>query len=301
MTVEDSSVPQTPLVTLAVAAFSAGAYSPSLRGLAIVLGGVVVAEPSDAIVQVPLFAAIWAGGRLALRYRLQASRLAELTEALERGRAEHARLAILEERSRIARELHDVVAHALSTMIVQAGAERLSLGARAEGSTAEALAGIEQTGREALGDMRRLLGMLRADDQSVALAPRPSLEHLSALSESMRRAGLHVDVAVEGDAVRLPPGVDMSAYRIVQEALTNALRHSSAGRAQVRIRYRRADIEIEVIDEGPAVGTTGANGAGYGLTGMRERVALYGGELQAGAAGAGGWALRARLPLGTAA
>jgi signal transduction histidine kinase len=145
--------------------------------------------------------------------------------------------------------------------------------------------------------MRRLLGMLRRSDEELALAPQPGLRELARLVEHVRAAGLPVQVATEGEARELPPGVDLSAYRIVQEALTNALRHAGPARARVLIRYGPDDLDLEIADDGP--GTGDGSGAGYGLIGMRERVSLYGGELQAGPRPEGGYALRVRLPLGS--
>ena len=282
--------PQTLLVTMAVSTYtvaSAGGERVAWAGLAVALACVLAAEPGDVVVQWPLFAGVWAAGRVTQRYRRQSEELRALT-------AEHARLAIVEERARIARELHDVVAHSVSTMVVQAGAERLAVqDERPE--TAEVLAGIEHTGREALAEMRRLLGMLRRDDEELALAPQPSLVHLDALAERMTRAGLTTTVAVEGEPRHLPPGVDLAAYRIVQEALTNALKHSRGTQARVVVRYAARAVELEVVDDGAPVAAAGEGG--HGLAGMRERVALYGGELEAGAAAAGGWTLRARLPV----
>ncbi len=143
--------------------------------------------------------------------------------------------------------------------------------------------------------MRRLLGLLRSDDAELALAPQPSLAQLDRLVAQIREAGLPVEVEVEGEPVELPPGVDLSAYRIVQEALTNALRHAGPAHAHVRVRYRADELELEITDDGP--GATNGDGGGHGLVGMRERVAVYGGELRAGSRLEGGFALRARLPL----
>jgi len=235
-----------------------------------------------------LFGAPWAAGRAVRRWRLSERRL-------EQEKARTA-AAIAEERARIARELHDVVAHSISVMVVQArGGRRVLQSEPADAN--EAFAVIERTGRQALEEMRRLLGMLRRSDEELTLAPQPSLKELERLVEQVRAAGLPVQVAIEGEARELPPGVDLSAYRIVQEALTNALRHAGPARARVVVRYRADDIELEIADDGP--GTDDASGPGYGLVGMRERVSVYGGELQAGRRPEGGYALRVRLPLGS--
>jgi signal transduction histidine kinase len=235
-----------------------------------------------------LFGAPWAAGRAVRRWRLSERRL-------EQEKARTA-AAIAEERARIARELHDVVAHSISVMVVQArGGRRVLQSDPADAN--EAFAVIERTGHQALEEMRRLLGMLRRSDEELTLAPQPSLKELERLVEQVRAAGLPVQVAIEGEARELPPGVDLSAYRIVQEALTNALRHAGPARARVVVRYRPDDLELEIADDGPS--TDDASGPGYGLVGMRERVSVYGGELQAGRRPEGGYALRVRLPLGS--
>jgi signal transduction histidine kinase len=218
---------------------------------------------------------------------------------LEQEQETRARAAVAEERARIARDLHDVVAHSMSVIVVQAGAERLALPEEAT-STREVLQSIEETGRQALVEMRRLVEMLRKDDEELALAPQPSLAHLELLVEQVREAGLPVELSVEGEPRALPPGVDLSAYRIVQEALTNALKHAGPARARVTIRYAANQLELEVGDDG--AGTTGgADGGGHGLVGMRERVAVFGGVLEADRRLEGGYRLRATLPLGPTA
>ena len=293
--------PQTVLLPFILAAYTAGAH-PGLRraqaGLALVLLAHAVKEPDDLVVMGPLFAGVWFVGRLAENRRRLATQLEERATVLELDRSEHARLAIAEERARIARELHDVVAHSVSVMVVQAGAERLALGAERP-ETREALTAIEQTGRHALVEMRRLVGMLRADDEEIALAPLPSLAHLGALAEHMSRAGLPVRLETTGVPRVLPPGIDISGYRIVQEALTNALKHAGPARATVHLRYGTGELEIEVVDDGRGGIASGATG--HGLTGMRERVAVYGGELEAAARNGSGFRVHARLPTGGAA
>jgi signal transduction histidine kinase len=202
--------------------------------------------------------------------------------------------AIADERARIARELHDVVAHAISVIVLQARGGRRML-ADAPDETRSALDAIERAGEQALAEMRRLLGMLREADERVALAPQPGLARLTDLADEVGAAGLPVDVRVEGDALELPPGVDVSAYRIVQEALTNALKHAGTARATVVVRYAGDAVELEVADDGAGNGHGG--GSGQGLVGLRERVAVYGGVLEAGAQPEGGYRVRARLPL----
>jgi signal transduction histidine kinase len=236
-----------------------------------------------------LFGLPWVAGRAVGRRRLSEGRLAQ-----EKARAQ---AAIAEERARIARELHDVVAHAISVIVLQARGGRRVLEAE-PADAREAFATIERTGHQALEEMRRLLGMLRATDEQLALAPQPSLKQLDRLVEQVQSAGLPVQVVIEGDPRELAPGVDLSAYRIVQEALTNALKHAGPARARVLLRYDADELELEIADDG--AGSGGGAGTGQGLIGMRERVSVYGGELEAGRRPGGGYALRVRLPLGSA-
>ena len=289
--------PQTPFLALVVAVYSVAAYTERPRALfggAIRLAVILLSEPDDFIVAGPLYTGVWLAGRLFRDRQRLAAALQSRTEALEREQKETARLAIAEERARIARELHDVVAHSVSVMTVQAGAVRRLLKPEQERER-ETLLGVERTGREALNEMRRLLGMLRATEEEQALAPQPSLRQLDTLVEQVREAGLPVEVRVEGEPVELPPGLDLSAYRIVQEALTNALKHAGPARAAVVVRYGVDELELEIADDGR--GTANGTGSGAGLVGMRERATLVGGRLEAGPAETGGYAVRARLPL----
>jgi signal transduction histidine kinase len=240
----------------------------------------------------------WAAGRALRGRRLQSIALEERALALEREGQERARAAVAEERLRIARELHDVVGHALGVIVVQAGAERATLDGGQE-STRETLVTIEGAGREALSEMRRLVEMMRRDDEQVALAPQPSLSHLDTLVAKVRAAGLPVDLYVEGEPTGLPPGVDLSAYRIVQEALTNALKHAGPARARVTLSYAPYEVGLEITDDGAGAGT--ADHYGHGLLGMRERVALHGGSLRSGTRPGGGYAVSVRFPLDTSA
>jgi signal transduction histidine kinase len=205
------------------------------------------------------------------------------------------REAVLAERAAIARELHDVVAHHMSVMVVQAGAAR-AVGEKNPAAAAEALRQIEASGRTGLSEMRRLLEVLKAEDHGNGRTPQPGLDRLPELLDAMRASGLPVESIVEGVPRPLPPGVDLSAYRVIQEALTNALRHAGAASARVVVRYRPDAIELEIADDGlgPA-GDPEASG-GHGLIGMRERVQMFGGELVVGPGPAGGFLVRARLP-----
>src|SRR5580765_4811921 len=193
----------------------------------------------------------------------------------ERERDLVAREAVVEERARIARELHDAIAHDVSMMVVQAGAERRVLDGTSA-STKEVLGTIERIGRGALTEMRRLVGMLRSDAGD-PLAPQPGLDDLPTLVGQVCEAGLPVELQIDGERRELPVGIELSAYRIVQEALTNALKHAGEARARVRIRYSPDSLQLEIADDGPGNGSSAAGG-GHGLVGMRERVALYGGH-----------------------
>jgi len=252
-------------------------------------------------------AGAWLLGDRARVQRALAAELQDRAARLEREQADEARRAVASERARIARELHDVVAHHVSMMVVQAEAGPVAV-ERDPARAAGAFEAIAATGRQALVEMRRLLGMLRGDEeQPPSLAPQPGLAEVPSLVEQVGRAGLQVELVVEGTEAALPPGVDLSAYRIVQEALTNAVKHGGSGRARVLVRYGADDLQLQIRDEG---GTTGGNGSpvegrpeagpGRGLLGMRERVNLFGGELDAGPGPDGGFTVEARLPIGTA-
>jgi signal transduction histidine kinase len=239
----------------------------------------------------------WGLGRALRNRRLLALTLADRADRLERDQEERARLAVADERSRIARELHDIVAHNVSTMVVQAGAGRRVV-VRDPSRAGEAFASIENAGRQALAEMRRLLGILRTDSEGLALAPQPSLAHLDDLLDRVRETGLPVELTVVGEPHQLPAGIDVSAYRIIQEGLTNTIKHAGQARAEVVVRYGERDLGLEVVDDGR--GSDGvANGGrgGHGLVGMRERVTLYGGSLETGSLREGGYAVRARLPV----
>lgn len=282
--------PQSALLPVCVAFWCIGAHVAG-RAMWWVFGVAFVAlvlhRPDDAIVLGPLMAGVFAAGRL-MQSREQ------LAAALQLERAQAERYAVAEERARIARELHDVVGHAIAVMTVQAGAERLALGA-ARPETSRVLSQIESTGRQTLQEMRRLLGVLRTPDDSVDLTPQPGLGQLDTLVDRIGHTGLAVGLEVTGEPGQVSPGVDITAYRIVQEALTNVLKHADSRRASVRVAHGDGVIEIEVTDDGGAR-SPAPTGQGHGLTGMRERVALYGGSLEAGPAAAGGWRLLVRLP-----
>ena len=248
-----------------------------------------------------VFGTAWILGDNLRTRRAYVAGLEERAERLERSRVEEARAAAAQERTRIARELHDVVAHNMSVMVIQAGAARRVLRRDPDGA-AEALSSIEAVGRQALADMRRSLGVLReGDHDGFGTAPQPTVADLDRLVAQTTEAGLAVELAVEGCPRPLPPGVDLSAYRIVQEALTNALRHAGPASAIVQLRYEADSIELEVRDDGRgaavALDAGAARQPGHGLVGMRERVQLFGGELRVGDRPGGGFRVWARIPV----
>jgi len=270
-------------------------------GLALVVGGpvtVVYKIPGHStaeLIFIPLeFAISWVAG-FALRERAEQAEAAEVRAVqAERDRDAAARIAVAEERVRIARELHDIVAHAVSVMVLQVGAVRHKLpDAMAEDS--DALKNVEQAGRTALAEMRGLLAAMRSDGDEAEFTPQPGLDGLDSLLEEIGRAGLPVQLHVDGEPVAIARGIDLSAYRIVQEGLTNALKHARASNADVTVRYRPDELHIEIRDNGE--GSATSDGLGHGLVGIRERVKIYGGEMSAGTANGSGFILSTRLPI----
>ena len=254
--------------------------------------GRVLALVANALVSAWMW---WFGDVMRVR-REREAQLGVRTLQLEREREENARRAVLDERVRIARELHDVVAHHVSLMGVQAGAARRVLSRQPE-KAEEALAAIEAASRQAVGEMHRLLGFLRQERDDDPLTPQPTIRQLDTLVAHMREAGLPVELAVEGEERPLPPSVDLSAYRIVQEALTNTLKHAGPATATVTVRYGDRALEIEVVDDGRGRLAAGRADGGNGLIGMRERVSLLGGRLRVGHEAGTGFSVRAHLPL----
>jgi signal transduction histidine kinase len=296
-------------VAILVAVYSVAAYgswSVALAGLAGVEVALVAVQltpgrtGADTLVgNLGVVAAAWLLGRFAHNYRTYAARLEERTTELEQARDELARRAVTEERLRLARELHDVVAHAMSVIAVQSG-----VGAHVADTNpqeaAKALAAIEATSRAALEELRRLLGVLRQEDEPQgALAPVPGLADLDSLLAEVGKAGLAVKLQINGTRPPLPAGVDLSAYRIVQEALTNVVKHAGPAHAQVVVGYRDHEVTVEVTDDGRGAvppASDGRVGSGHGLIGMRERVQAFGGDLQTGPRPGGGFRVAARLP-----
>jgi signal transduction histidine kinase len=263
-------------------------------GFAVVLGAVLASSigPGATLKQAVSFGLIEGVVMLLVRRVIvDRDRRAEIAE---RERDVAAREAVVEERARIARELHDVIAHHVSMIVLQAGAERRVLGEE-NASTREVLETVEQSGRSALTETRRLLGMLRGDG-SDPLTPQPGLDDVPMLVGQLRDAGLPVELSIDGERRELPVGIELSAYRIVQEALTNTLKHAGDARASVHVRYGPDSLELEIADDGPG-GDKRASGGGHGLVGMRERVALYGGRFDASRRPSGGFAIRVVLPI----
>ena len=293
-----------------VALYTVAAYCDRRRSLAaaaLSVAGVTIVlltahekvEVTDVVSTYVVFAAAWILGDNVRVRRAYVAGLEDRTERLERQKIDQARRAVATERGRIARELHDVVAHHVSVMVVQAGGARRVIDRDAD-QAKEALLSIETTGRQALGEMRRLLGVLRSDDDidGDGLAPQPGVAALESLVDQLRDAGLPVDLRVEGEPRPLDSGIDLSAYRIVQEALTNTLKHAGPAEAHVIVRYGAADVELEISDDGRGGGADSGNGdvGGHGLVGMKERATLFGGELRAGPRPGGGYLVRVRLP-----
>jgi len=275
----------------------------TVAGYAVVatVGGIFTTWTEHVLAATLMFTA-WVAGRSVRLRRAYLAELEERAERLERARESDRRAARAEERSRIARELHDVVAHHVSVMTVQAVAARRVL-ASSPDTAADALSAIEEMGRAAMVEMRNIVGVLRTDgDDSGERAPQPGMHDLPALVEQMREAGLRTQLWIEGDGPRLPPGLDLAAYRLIQEALTNSLRHAGMdARAWVTVRHEPGALSVRVEDDGRGPVPEPANGdrPGHGLVGIRERVALYGGMLQTGPRQGGGFEVRARFPLKT--
>ncbi|MGN6867788.1 MAG: sensor histidine kinase [Solirubrobacteraceae bacterium] len=261
------------------------------------------ARPGQAIPELAVFAIAWVIGDNLRTRRAYLAELEARAERLEREREEQAERAVIEERTRIARELHDVIAHNVSVMVVQASAGEELFETNPKRAR-ESLSAVASTGRAALAELRRLLGVIRAEEEAeggAAYTPQPGIEYLDELIRQVKETGLAVELSVLGQPRELPEGVGLCAYRIVQEALTNTLKHAEASRAEVSVRYVEDALELQVVDDGHGASPAGngdRDGGGHGLIGMRERVALFGGELTARSRGdEHGYEVRARLPL----
>jgi signal transduction histidine kinase len=308
----------TPFVAVLVAVYATGAHAPAreaIPGLLLGVAGIAVLAAlftaeyaGDFLFPILIVAGVWLAGRTVRNRALVSAELHEAAVRAEEAREAESEAAVRGERARIARELHDLIAHSVSTMIVQAGGARRILDAD-PARAVEAAERIERTGREALAEMRRLLGVMRPGegDSEPARAPQPSLAGLAALVESVRASGQPVTLQVMGHPRPLPAGVELAAYRLVEDGLRLAVRHARGIRTEVRVTYEDAALEVAIADDGWATaarrngqGRDGVNGVddGHGLVGMRERTRLFGGELRAGRRPGGGFEIAARLPLG---
>jgi signal transduction histidine kinase len=299
----DPDVTLLPAATVLLASYAVAAHAElrrALAGLALLIVPLIVLTVVEGVPAQELLVAVggivcaWLVGWRMRQLRHRAAALADRAATLEFEQDERASAARAAERARIARELHDIVANGLTVIVLQAAAERRVVPAGQE-STHAALETIEGTGRQALLELRRLLGMLRSEDDGLDLAPPPTMRNVAQLLDQVREAGMPVELREQGEARHLPPGVDLSAYRIVQEALTNALKHAGRASATVSVRYGNTELGLEIADNGQ--GLRDRQGAGHGLVGMRERAQLFGGHLEVGNRPEGGCLVRVRFPL----
>ena len=295
----------TVLLSLVLVSFTTGAeLDPPMRyvGLAVVvvpfIAGVAAAGlvPSDVAAAGVFLVGPWGVGVVLRERSASTAEAVSRAERLEREQAQQAAAAVEEERTRIARELHDIVSHSISVVTIQTQAVRRRLGPEHSQEAAD-LAAVEATAREALAEMRRLFGVLRASDESASLAPQPGLAELARLVEKAGSGDVDVRLEVEGEPYELPPGADLAAYRIAQEGLTNALRHAGATAVTVRVRYEPHGVEVEVVDDGRGLGHANGRAGGHGLVGVRERVALYDGTVTLSDGPDGGVRLVATIPV----
>lgn len=305
--------PDTGLFASLLSIYSVSAYASRRGALAaaiilvvvlVVLNAPPITDEEDfasLLTQFALIGGAWVVGQNTRYRRREAELVAERAQAIERERLERDRIAALEERDRLAREIHDVIAHSVSVIAVQAGAAR-SIAEQRPDRAREALASIEQVSRETMVELRRALGAMRGPAETAALAPTPGLHALEGLAETVRAAGVEVEIERAGDAVEIPASIDLSAYRIVQEALTNTVKHAAPTAARVLVRTDPDGLEIRVSDDGPPTGGRPRDAdallpsGGHGLAGMRQRVGMFGGTFEAGPDGAG-FSVRARFPL----
>ena len=278
----------------------------SLLTLLLVYLGIVVSfgifreedKAGNVMVQMLLFGGLWIIGNLFRTRRIRLESTEQVLAELEAEQDRRAREAVQDERGRIARDLHDIIGHTLNLIIVQAGAARAVFKSSPE-QALESLSSIETTARQSLSDMERMLGILRPPEGEAApYGPQPGLGQVDRLAEQFTDAGLPVEVNVAGEPHKLPTSLDLSAYRIVQEALTNALKHAGPARARVAISYLTDKLDLDIVDDGQGLGDDGHDASGgRGLIGMRERVSLFGGELDVGPAAERGFRVHASLPL----
>lgn len=284
------------IVTYSVASYAP--LKPAVIGGALILASVFVypflrkVSFADEVGNAAIFVGAWALGRMVRSRQRRALHAQARLETAEREHVERTRQIVAEERARIARELHDIVAHGVSLMVLQCGAARQT--AERDPSTAkDLLASAEEQGRQALAELQRMLGILRATGTAEIVGPQ-SISSVNQLVDALRATGLRVDYRVEGDQRPLPAGLELSAHRIVQEATTNIVKHADASRAEITIRYEPDRLELWVKDDGKGSGKPGV-GNGHGLVGMKERASLFGGSVTAGASDSGGWTVAAHL------
>lgn len=293
------------LIAILVVMYSVASYADlrtaRLGGLLVLIG--VFTYPlvndtnfADEVANTAIAIGPWALGRAVRSRQLRAVEAEDRAAAIEREREEKMRVVIADERGRIARELHDIVAHGVSVMVLQTGAARQTLD-RDPGEVRHLLEAVEQTGRQALEEMHRLLGVLRRGNDDLTLTPPLTLSSLGRLIDDVRSTGLSVDYRIEGDQRPLAPGLEVSAYRIVQEALTNTIKHSDASSVEVVLRYEVDVLELTVSDDGRGGSGVAGGSDGHGLIGMRERTELFGGSVVAGPGDPNGWVVKARLPI----
>ena len=287
--------------------YASGAFLPARRawwalGLGVVVSSIgLSANQGESISDLPFSVGIgvllpWALGRVSGEHAARERAYRDMAERLDAGRELHARTAAWGERARIARELHDVIAHGVSVMVIQTGGARLVMASdpdRAEAS----LRSVERAGREALAEMRRLLGVLDGEQDARALVPQPGLADIEDLMLRARASGLRTDLRVVGQPALVSPALDLCAYRIVQEALTNAIKHAGPSRAEVCLRWGQNALQLEISDDGRGAGAVNGASGGHGIAGMRERAAVHGGSIDAGTGPGGGFVVRAHLPL----
>lgn len=292
-------------IAVLVVMYSVASYADlrnALLGGALVLVGVftypLVNELTfaDEAGNLAIFAGAWVLGRSIRLRQLRAVEADNRAAEVERDREQLLRAVIADERGRIARELHDIVAHGVSVMVLQAGAARQTID-RDPGKVQQLLLTVERMGRQSLNEMHRLLGVLRRSDDDLAFSPPSTLDSLSRLLDDINQTGLAVECRIEGDQRPLPAGLEVSAYRIVQEALTNVIKHARASHAEVIMWYRPEELELAIADDGRG-GDADARPGGHGLVGMRERAELFGGSVTAGPGASNGWRVRAVLPIG---
>jgi signal transduction histidine kinase len=270
-------------------------WGPALTvGYPWALAAAAGASLDDYVFPVVIYGGAWAAGYAIHQREHKVDQLAHEAETLVQQQHERERLAVGQERSRIARELHDIVSHSISVITIQTQAVRKRLGPE-HAAEIDELRGIEGTARQAMAEMRRLLGVLRSDDDPPALAPQPGLDQLPRLIAETRSAGVHVELRITGEPVPLSPGVDLAAYRVLQEALTNVRKHAAGAHTTVDVRYGDSGLALCVANEAASAGAS-SEPAGHGLIGMRERIALYGGTLRVTRQPSGSFWLHATLP-----